>query len=110
MRAYPKLVAASQHNAAMNTMIRAAAERSGDTTLAMAVGAPIRHRGRGTLTTRERDVLELVAEGFHNDQIGERLFISPMTVKTHLQNIYGKLDVKSRTQAVTKANEDGLLG
>jgi ATP/maltotriose-dependent transcriptional regulator MalT len=54
-------------------------------------------------------VLQLVAEGFRNDDIGRRLFISPGTVKTHLQNIYEKLDVKSRTQAVTKANEEGLL-
>jgi LuxR family maltose regulon positive regulatory protein len=109
MRAYPKLLDASRQNAAMKAIVRVAAERSGDTTLATAVGAKVRHREQGTLTTREREVLGLAAEGFHNDQIGRRLFISPKTVKTHLQNIYEKLDVSSRTQAVTKATEAGLL-
>jgi DNA-binding NarL/FixJ family response regulator len=109
MRAYPKLLDASTQSVAMKALIRVAAERSGDSTLAMAVGATIRRGQQGTLTTREREVLGLAAEGFHNEQIGQRLFISPKTVKTHLQNIYEKLDVSSRTQAVTKANEAGLL-
>jgi DNA-binding NarL/FixJ family response regulator len=61
------------------------------------------------LSKREREVLQLASEGFHNDEIGRRLFISPKTVKTHLQNIYEKLHVTSRTEAATKAREAGLL-
>ena len=92
-------------------MIGTAASRSGDSTLAIAVGLPARRqRDQGTLSQREREVLQLASEGFHNDEIGRRLFISPKTVKTHLQNIYEKLDVASRTEAAIKAKEAGLLG
>lgn len=55
------------------------------------------------LSNRERCVLELVAEGLSNQDISERLFISLHTVKTHLRNILQKLDVRSRTQAVSRA-------
>jgi len=54
------------------------------------------------LTEREREVLELLVEGLTNPEIGERLFISPNTVKRHLKAIYEKLEVHSRAGAVAR--------
>jgi DNA-binding CsgD family transcriptional regulator len=54
------------------------------------------------LTTREAEILELVAAGLTNAAIAERLWVSPGTVKKHLENIYAKLDVANRTAAVLK--------
>jgi LuxR family maltose regulon positive regulatory protein len=62
-----------------------------------------------TLSERELEVLYLIAAGLSNSEIADKLFISLNTVKTHLKNIYGKLNVKSRTQAVARAKELGLL-
>jgi DNA-binding NarL/FixJ family response regulator len=61
------------------------------------------------LSSRELDVLKLVAAGNSNAQIAGRLFISEATVKTHLVHAFEKLDVKDRTRAVTRAQELGLL-
>ncbi len=55
------------------------------------------------ISQREFEVLELLAEGHSNKEIAESLFVSPNTVKTHLGNLYGKLEVSRRTQAVQKA-------
>ena len=55
------------------------------------------------ISQREWEVLELLAEGHSNKEIAEKLFVSPNTVKTHLGNLYGKLEVSRRTQAVQKA-------
>ena len=63
-----------------------------------------------TLTPRELDVLRLVAEGLSNREIGARLHLGEATVKTHLLTAFPKLDAKSRTGAVTRARELGLLG
>jgi LuxR family maltose regulon positive regulatory protein len=55
------------------------------------------------------EVLELVAQGLSNRQIAERLFITVGTVKTHAHNIYGKLAVQRRTEAIARARELGLV-
>jgi len=51
------------------------------------------------LTPREREILDLVAEGVTNDEIAARLWVSPGTVRRHLENIYPKLGVHTRTAA-----------
>ena len=58
------------------------------------------------LTTRQQELLRLVAAGNTNGQIARRLFISEGTVRTHLQNIYKKLNVSSRAAAITRASRD----
>jgi LuxR family transcriptional regulator, maltose regulon positive regulatory protein len=61
------------------------------------------------LSTREQDVLELLAVGLSNAEIAERLIVTVGTVKTHIKSIYGKLGVHSRTQAIAHARELRLL-
>ena len=61
------------------------------------------------LTNREQEILELLGQRMQNKEIGANLFISPKTVKKHLDNIYGKLNVSSRYQAVEKAETLGIL-
>ena len=61
------------------------------------------------LTEREHQVLVLICDGLSNRQIAEALIIAPNTVKKHTTNIYGKLDVSSRTQAIVKAQELDLV-
>jgi DNA-binding NarL/FixJ family response regulator len=91
--------------------IRAAAE--GKPLLTSAVAARLMERMRGpaveALSSREIDVLKLVARGANNREIAEQLYITQATVKSHLIRIYGKLDVADRTAAVTKALEMRIL-
>ena len=61
------------------------------------------------LSDRESEVLGLMAKGLSNNEIGENLFISPGTVKRHAHNIFGKLAVSSRREAVAKAKGLGIL-
>ena len=61
------------------------------------------------MSERETEVLQLIAEGLTNPEIGDRLYISLNTVKVHTRNIYGKLDAHSRTQAVARARTLGIL-
>ena len=61
------------------------------------------------LTERELEVLRLVAGGLSNQDIAERLVVAVSTVKKHLNNIYGKLETQSRTQAIARARELQLL-
>ncbi len=62
------------------------------------------------LTEREREVLTLVAKGKSNQEIAEQLFVRDVTVKTHLNAIFKKLKVKSRTQAVLLAIQMNMVG
>ena len=61
------------------------------------------------LTDREREVLQLLAEGIRNDDIAERLFISPQTVQTHVRNLLAKLGVHSKLEAVALAVRHGAI-
>lgn len=68
-----------------------------------------RDRAVPTLTQRELEVLQLLAFGHTNRQIGEKLYISPDTVKTHLEHIYQKLGASDRTSAVAEALRRRLI-
>ena len=90
--------------------VRSAAE--GDSTLSPVVANRLMTRvrtPRTSLTTRELEVLKLVASGSSNRDIGKVLFLSEATVKSHLVHIYDKLGVRSRTSAVAAAREQGVL-
>lgn len=91
--------------------VRAAAR--GETILSPAVAArlvrSVRQPRRAPLSPREKAVLRLVAEGRTNGEIGQDLFITEATVKTHLLRIFTKLEVSDRTAAVTTAIDRGEL-
>jgi DNA-binding NarL/FixJ family response regulator len=91
--------------------IRAAAQ--GKPLLTSSIAARLMERMRGpaveALSSREIDVLKLVAKGTSNREIADRLYITEATVKSHLIRIYSKLGVADRTAAVTKALEQGIL-
>jgi DNA-binding NarL/FixJ family response regulator len=61
------------------------------------------------LTEREREILQLLAEGMRNDDIATKLYISPQTVQTHVRNILGKLRVHSKLEAVAFAVKHGAI-
>ncbi len=60
------------------------------------------------LSDREREVLDLIAQGHNNPEIAKRLYLSPKTVRNHVSNILSKLQVADRTQAIIRAREAGL--
>lgn len=61
------------------------------------------------LSKREIEVLNMLATGLSNQEIGDQLYISLATVKTHVSKLYDKLDVKRRTQAIEKAKRLGII-
>lgn len=61
------------------------------------------------LSHREAEILSLIVSGLDNDEIAEKLFISPVTVRNHIAHIYAKLHVHSKSQAVAKALKQGRL-
>lgn len=62
-----------------------------------------------SITRRELEILELIAQGMSNREIGEKLFVSENTVKTHSSRLFDKLNAKRRTQAVQIGKEFGLI-
>ena len=79
------------------------------------IATPVRHANPVNqplvepLSEREVEVLQLIAAGCSNQEIADRLFIAPGTVKRHINNIYGKLQVGSRTQAIAVARDLRIL-
>jgi DNA-binding NarL/FixJ family response regulator len=65
--------------------------------------------GPRELTDRETQILRLLADGLHHDDIAEQLFVSAKTIKNHLTSIYVKLGVKSAAQAVAAAYRTGIV-
>jgi DNA-binding NarL/FixJ family response regulator len=60
------------------------------------------------LTSREREILDLIAQGHRNAKIAARLFVSPNTVRNHITHIFAKLQVTDRAQAIIRARKAGL--
>ena len=90
--------------------IRAAA--AGESALAPAVAARLFERLRSPvarLSTRETEVLALVAQGLSNTEVAGRLFVTETTVKSHLAHVFAKLGVASRTAAVSAARRLGIV-
>ncbi len=115
----------TQHGAIMGEMLRALAREPEYGTMAGSLLAelgrlghtdrPWRQQGAGdelvveALTEREAEILDLLAAGLSNKEIAHRLGISPITVRNHTVNIYDKLHVPSRRQAVSRARQLGFL-
>jgi two-component system response regulator DesR len=78
--------------------------------LGMTMFSPKSDQPEPLLTGREREVLDLIAEGSTNREIAERLFLSPHTVKEHTSALYRKLSARNRAEAVQRAQRIGLLG
>jgi DNA-binding NarL/FixJ family response regulator len=100
----PGEIAAALHAAARGEVfLDAAVARR----LAQEIRAP--RSGLRALTTREREILRLVAEGRSNKEIAAKLVISERTARTHVSNLLGKLGLASRTQAALLAIREGLV-
>jgi len=80
-----------------------------DPSLVVPLSAVGKKRSRGDLTGREREVLRLIADGMSNEEIGEELFISKQTVRTHVRRAIAKLQARNRTQAVATALRRSLI-
>ena len=83
-----------------------AAAAGGRATDPAVVGAKLERLG---ISEREHEVLVLVASGLSNQEIADRLFIAETTVKSHVSSLLAKLDARRRTEAVSRAQDEGIL-
>src|SRR5690606_18148167 len=107
----------SEQKRSQEELMRAIKEVMTDTTwfsrrlverLALVQGRPEDHTSVELLSERERQVLARISQGMTNDEIAAELAITPRTVRNHLANIYAKIDVHSRAEAVVWARERGI--
>ncbi|MFK7900054.1 MAG: response regulator transcription factor [Cyclobacteriaceae bacterium] len=78
-------------------------------TISTSTTVPIDLAHKFGLSKREIEVLQLISDGYSNQEIADRLYVSLSTVKTHVSNVFSKLDVQRRTQAVRKVQEMRLF-
>ena len=106
VRASPALLSRLLLTSRYRTELRDVLLRSNDVALAKSVGLVTRSTGsHGVLSRREREIMEQVRQGRKNTEIAMSLFISPGTVKSHMDHIFDKLGVRSRTGAVARYAE-----
>jgi DNA-binding NarL/FixJ family response regulator len=74
----------------------------------MMTGGQVKGRERSPLSQREREIVSLVAQGYKNREMAEKMFISEQTVKNHLHNIFDKLGVSDRLELALYAIHKGL--
>src|SRR5689334_630624 len=67
------------------------------------------HQAKAQTPRQELEILSLISEGASNQEIANRLFLAPSTVKKHINHVFSKLQVSSRTQAIARARSTGLL-
>ncbi len=108
-RVYPRLLSAAASNPEAAGILARLVAKSHDHELARAVGIDLKFDDRdsasSSLTPREREVLELLAEGMSNAEIAARLFITASTAKAHVRHIFAKLGVRTRLQAGLRAQD-----
>jgi two-component system nitrate/nitrite response regulator NarL len=105
-RGYPPLLAAAGKAAAYVDVLSSIVNQARDWELAKSTLPSASRGGRsGTVSRREREVLDLLAQGLKNKEIARALFISEATVKVHVRHILEKLGVKTRTEAAVHAAE-----
>ncbi len=80
-----------------------------DPVLAGVLASPLAADRLPALTTRQREILRMLADGMRNEQIGKLLSISPLTVKTHVKNAMERLEADTRTEAVASALRQSLI-
>ena len=102
-RACPELLVAAAQTPEFLDFVRPVLRQAEDTKLAKTIGAEFAPVRKMPLTNREREVLELIAEGLTNREIGRLLYVEEVTVKAHVRHILNKLGVRSRLEAAAKS-------